>query len=141
VQVLSQSKSATSCTCGFVVTTINLIFSACLFSILIPVHISETNVYDFHRVAISSIDPLRLLHRLLRNKSSQRAFGEKLLPSLRNPSHSSIALIHLIAMGYHEIPCQLCGTSFNIGRIRTHDEPRTSAWTVIAIEVFEGDQC
>ncbi|CAM1505918.1 Fc.00g115550.m01.CDS01 [Cosmosporella sp. VM-42] len=31
-------------------------------------------------------------------------------------------------MGYYEIPCQICGVSFNINRIRTSNEPRCAAW-------------
>ncbi|KAI1875069.1 uncharacterized protein JN550_002498 [Neoarthrinium moseri] len=31
-------------------------------------------------------------------------------------------------MGYSEIACQICGMSFNIGRIRTLTEPRSSGW-------------
>lgn len=31
-------------------------------------------------------------------------------------------------MGYSERDCHICGVSFNIGRIRTKDEPRSNAW-------------
>lgn len=31
-------------------------------------------------------------------------------------------------MGYSEVLCQICGVSFNIGRIRTPQEPRKDAW-------------
>ncbi|ETS74354.1 hypothetical protein PFICI_14220 [Pestalotiopsis fici W106-1] len=31
-------------------------------------------------------------------------------------------------MGYSEIACQICGMSFNIGRLRTPTEPRSAAW-------------
>ncbi|KAK2761333.1 hypothetical protein FQN54_001855 [Arachnomyces sp. PD_36] len=31
-------------------------------------------------------------------------------------------------MGYFEVNCQLCGVSFNISRIRTAEEPKSSAW-------------
>ncbi|KAF3015009.1 hypothetical protein E8E14_008347 [Neopestalotiopsis sp. 37M] len=31
-------------------------------------------------------------------------------------------------MGYSEIACQICGVSFNIGRIRTPTEPRSAGW-------------
>lgn len=32
-------------------------------------------------------------------------------------------------MGYSEVYCHICGISFNVGRIRRPDEPRTAAWT------------
>ncbi|KAK5126435.1 hypothetical protein LTR85_010671 [Meristemomyces frigidus] len=31
-------------------------------------------------------------------------------------------------MGYSEVLCHICGVSFNIGRIRRSDEPRSAAW-------------
>lgn len=31
-------------------------------------------------------------------------------------------------MGYSERMCQICGVSFNVGRIRTRDEPRSHGW-------------
>ncbi|PVH96939.1 hypothetical protein DM02DRAFT_674456 [Periconia macrospinosa] len=31
-------------------------------------------------------------------------------------------------MGYSEVLCQICGVSFNIGRTRRFDEPRSAAW-------------
>ncbi|CAI6342242.1 unnamed protein product [Periconia digitata] len=33
-------------------------------------------------------------------------------------------------MGYSEVLCQICGVSFNIGRIRRPDEPRSAAWAL-----------
>lgn len=32
-------------------------------------------------------------------------------------------------MGYSEVPCRLCGLSFNISRIRTASEPLLSGWS------------
>ncbi|KAF2451018.1 hypothetical protein P171DRAFT_427261 [Karstenula rhodostoma CBS 690.94] len=32
-------------------------------------------------------------------------------------------------MGYSEVLCNICGVSFNIGRIRTPNEPRSAAWS------------
>ncbi|KAK7184551.1 hypothetical protein DPSP01_012858 [Paraphaeosphaeria sporulosa] len=32
-------------------------------------------------------------------------------------------------MGYSEVLCNICGVSFNIGRIRTPTEPRSAAWS------------
>jgi hypothetical protein len=37
-----------------------------------------------------------------------------------------------IPMGYTERVCQLCGISFNIGRIRKHGEPESDAWDCYA---------
>lgn len=34
-----------------------------------------------------------------------------------------------IDMGYSEVYCHICGISFNVGRVRRPDEPRTAAWS------------
>jgi hypothetical protein len=40
-----------------------------------------------------------------------------------------ITLASNFKMGYFEIPCRLCGVSFNIGRVRRQHESQSEGWT------------